>query len=262
MVKTNSDTIKCIISGGDIAPEKVSAKELAEFIIALEKTLALTVAKHSGIKEEEDFFISLVGISKGSLNLQLASNHPYQANQAVKFLGDAFNKKIYNGFSRAITDELKPIRAFLDKHHSEARFCFDTEGTTTLLLTPGFQLPDTKDFQIEGETTLCGELFRVGGIDPKAALRIAPNEDVFCDISEELAHKLASSLYKRVSLTGVATWDIDTYKILAFEVEDFEELEDLPIDEVMSNAGDILRDTYKSIDPDKYVRKLRSDEEW
>lgn len=260
MSLVNTDTIKCIIIGNDISPEKLPAKELAEFITALEQSLVATAIKHSRIRDKE-FMISIVGINKGSLSLDLKGNYAEETINAIKTIGYAINNKNFNLLTKDAVSGLKTIFHFLNDHGCKAKFCYSTEGEPTAFLDPNTELPDLKEYQISGETTLYGQLIRVGGVKPRATLRIAEGEDVFCDVSAEQAHKLANKLYHRVSLTGIAIWDIDTYKILSFKMMDFEELEDVPLDKAIKDLADILQTYYEDVnDPVTYIEKLRSDE--
>lgn len=259
-MSAKSNTIKCIIEGSNISPELLSAKELAELITALEHTLVATANKHSKNRSKE-FIISIVGINKGSLSLELKGNYVEETNEAIQAIGWAINKREFNRLTKDSVDGLKSIFNFLDKHKCKAKFCFSSEGEPTAFLDPTIELPDSKQYQISGETTIYGQLIRVGGVKPRATLRVAEGEDIFCDIKEHQVHQLASKLYQRVSLTGIASWDIDTYKILSFKVTDFEELEEVPIDKAIQDLAKTIGKYYEDVDdPIAYIQKLRSDE--
>ncbi len=260
-MSTNStDTMKCVIIGSDISPEKLSAKELAEFITALEKTLVSTANKHSKVRDKE-FIVSIVGINSGSVNLEFKGNYAEEINGAIKVIGDAISKQDFDWLTKDSVDGLKTMFHFLEKHDCKAKFCYSSEGEATAFLDPIIELPDPKHYQISGETTLYGQLIRIGGVKPRATLRVADGEDVFCDVSAEQVYKLANKLYHRLSLTGMASWDADTYKILSFKVSNFEELEDIPIDQAIKDLSKIIGKYYEDIDdPVAYIQNLRSDE--
>lgn len=72
---------------------------------------------------------------------------------------------------------------------------------------------------LTGETTLYGEVKRVGGFKPRVVLKTIQGDTIYCDASKALAQELGRRLYTEVGVRGQAKWNMQTLRIDAFIIE-------------------------------------------
>lgn len=92
-------------------------------------------------------------------------------------------------------------------------------------------------------TTVSGELVRIGGTGELAQVLIQDFSGKVitgCTVDKVTATKLAAHIYKPVRLHGVGSWSRNergVWDLARMHVQSFDSLEDVPIDEVLEEAG-------------------------
>lgn len=248
----------------DISPEKLSAKELAEFLLAFEKTIFLTARKSDPLINRETFLFGLTQINKGSVELSFQYSHPELVNQAINNVAKSINTQQLRLLPKESYEALTETIKVLDRLNSTATFAFgDESGTPTLVLDSESFLLEPKETLVTGESTLYGQLVRLGGRNEISA-DIKPLDDgqlIHCRLTQELARELSPKLYSDVGVNGIATWDINTYDIKNFTITEILPYEGTDIVNAMKNLAQALGQHYKDIDPDQHIKDLREDKE-
>jgi hypothetical protein len=115
-------------------------------------------------------------------------------------------------------------------------------------MRPDFQPRLVEPSVIEGETTLFGEVERVGGAEPKVALRLPDGSSVYCEVTKEQARELGKRLYQPVCVVGTATWRLPTYIIEAFRLHKVTDYEDTPPSVAISELARVLAPHWADVD--------------
>ncbi len=115
---------------------------------------------------------------------------------------------------------------------------------------------------LHGDTTVVGEVKRVGGATSRRCLLRLPDRRriLYCNVeSDDLVRRLGQHLYEQIAATGTATWIHRSWRIYQFTIKDFTQprLGD-PNEaiEQLRNAG--LKAWDQIEDPDAFIRELRS----
>jgi hypothetical protein len=115
---------------------------------------------------------------------------------------------------------------------------------------------------LHGDTTVVGEVKRVGGATSRRCLLRVPDRRriLYCNVeSDDLVRRLGQHLYEQIAATGTATWIHRSWRIYEFTIKDFTQPKLGDLDEAIEqlrNAG--LKAWDQVGDPDAFIRELRS----
>lgn len=121
-----------------------------------------------------------------------------------------------------------------------------------------------------GLTTLYGRFFKVGGLGPQtASLQLDDGKRVSVRLRDkEMAIDLGKRLHQTIGLEGEAVWFTDTDELKSFEAHKISSFSDRNADESVRTFSDALEalrkvsgDRWDKVDPERYLKDLRSDEE-
>lgn len=192
-------------AGGGILPENVRAGEMAEILNSIEDMVSAMVAKDHPTLTKEDLVVGLVNIKRGSVHLQFSSKIPEVALPAFVQVSKTIKTKKFDALPKTALKSLQTFSSFVHKKNCDAEF-ITRNGKTKVLatFTPDIQILSAGS--LSGETTIYGQVIRVGGREPKAMIETVDGLTVYCDMeSEDLARELGERLYTWVSLKGRAT---------------------------------------------------------
>jgi len=229
MGKTEKKSIYFKLEGAPrIKPQAFSGKDIATIILNLEDSLR-AVAKDQNPELDEEFLtISLVEIRHESAGLRFIPSFP-QVSAAFIFLASCIEQDSLEKVPNRAIDSLKEIqKVIIHKENCVGSFISGRKKITQL--TSNTKLNVKAPAIINGETTLFGEIQRIGGAEPKVVLRLHTGELLSLDVSEEIARSFGNRLYTEVGLRGFATWSYPNNKLLSFKVISLTDFEDTPID--------------------------------
>jgi hypothetical protein len=203
--------------------------------------------------------VSLVSIEGGSEKLVLTMDPPYLA--ATVAVTRAVSRGGVEDLPAETLRELRSLSCSVANHGWALEFEADERvGIEAARLEPetipAARLPP----RLQGTTTVHARCLRVGGVEPKAELRLSTSGALlYASLSEEDAKALARRLYEEVVLEGRATWDAETW-----EIEDFRILGVSPYqttDPVLAfkELAESARGRWDDVDAVEYVRKLREE---
>lgn len=207
-------------------PDEVPATDLCEFVTEFVKAVAATVSEAAEVTDPAAgeatlvaSCVSLVDISEGSDRLTFATTQQYAP--AVARIASSIRRRRYSSLPRTAHESLHRMSQVTHRRGWGIRFPGNRKlGIQTATLKMGSDIPAPQTPPaMTGSTTLLGRLMRVGGVSPKAELRMPNRSDLlYVDVTEEMAMALANRLYQDVSLEGTAIWDPDTWRMRSFKV--------------------------------------------
>lgn len=257
--------IKVKLDGhGSGAPTPVStpAGELADLIAHIETAIVETARQLEVETSPGDTSVSVVAIGEGSNRLTLSVVLPLAI--AASSISQAMETGDYSRLPMRAHRALHNISQQMIK--KEWAFLFEPFPEQQIAagsISSGNPVPDPDARRIKGTTVVFGECIRVGGVKPKADLRIANRTDLLhATVTSAIAKTLARQLYEHVAIEGEATWEPDTWEIKEFEATrlvDYRGTQD-PL-AAFTELAKVAGKRWEGVDAGAYVRGLRSRDE-
>lgn len=242
---TSETLLEIRFSGGGILPENIRAGELAEILSSIEDMLTALVTKEHPKLTKDDLLLGLVNIEGGSVHLQFSSQLPEITHPAFVKVTKSIKNRDFATLPPATIKSINNISSFVRKKNCEAEF-ISKNGKAKVLATITPDVNISPPGFLKGDTTLYGQIIRVGGRNPKAMIETAEGVTVYCDMeNEELARELGERLYMWVNVKGKATWDSLSLHLEDFrinEVEDFGGSAVQAFEELTQIAGNYFKD--------------------
>ncbi len=244
---------------GDIFPETIRAKELADMLANIEESLTTIILKENPDVNIEELIIGLVEVGKGSAKLRFQSSMQAIALAAFAMLSTAIDTNDFTKVPIATIKSVKSISDFTRKRNCVAEFRAHADSEQPLAsITPSTEIAIPEAYQLTGETMIYGRVIRVGGIAPKAVVKLSDRQTVYCDVKENLAKEMGYRLYTWVGLSGYATWNVGDYSLESFKIEKVTDYEEYPISKSISELSSIIGKHLKDkIDVVSIVSELR-----
>lgn len=234
-------------TGSGMKPGNIRSKELAEIIEAFEDMIVSVVLRDNPALGREAVIIGLVNIKDESIGLQFLPNLTDLTIPATLRITESIAAHNFNQLPSTTIKSVQIIASFVKKYQCEAELrTYNGQAEVRAIITPSMEIPSI--VSLIGETTLYGEIKRVGGIDPRVTLRTIDGQTIYCDVSEELAKELGHRLYTQVALQGEAQWSPDTLQLEGFRIEKLLDYEEAPITEAFAELAKIVGDTFDDID--------------
>lgn len=254
----NRHQVYVAITGAQVSPEQVSLKELVGILSRLDRAI-VSYAAAQQIDLSEDASVSLVHIESGSECLVFSVPDPLVG--VVAGISKAVGERQYGELPAETYEELYALSQAvslrgwdLEIKEDNARGIqyarFGAKEPLDAPYAPAF---------VKGTTTVYGQCLRVGGVHPKAELRLPSGKLMHVDLSEQVAKELATRLYEEVALEGAATWDTATWEILEFRVSQvtaFQKTDPVLAFKELAEAAHGAWDTVDAVD---FVHGLRRD---
>lgn len=239
----------------DCSPEDIPLKDLTVILENFYKTIR-SINEASPVGVTDELKISLVDIDKGSCHLGFAL---------------ATNEETENYIEKTISELTSQHSVHLPqdvtKNYSALEKAATQWGKASIIIDDTVYPFQSNSYSeqlsfCKGFTTVYGTLQKIGGkLTPKAV--ITPEgytTQLSCDISFEQAKSLAHKLYKKVGLSGEATFDVNTLKLKTFKVIEILDYED----DFLAGLKAVYKATpnaWKDIDVKKTLFDLRHKEE-
>ncbi|MBT3194548.1 MAG: hypothetical protein HN341_18530 [Verrucomicrobia bacterium] len=218
-------------AGRDIRPAAVRARDLAEVINSFDDMLSTSILSENPDVRREDLVISFVHIEDGSVHLRFLPNLRPLALVALQTIATAVSTGEFHGVPRHSVKCLKTIQTFTRRHGCTAELRDHVDAATPLATID--QDTDIAELPfLEGETTLFGEVLRVGGRTPRVMFRLSGDSVLYCDATYPVAKVLGEKLYTWVCVKGAAKWNPETLAT-----------EELSIREIISSPSEALTGT-------------------
>jgi hypothetical protein len=245
------------IDGEDVSPETVSFADLSEIVKTLEMALA-AVARSSGERTKKgELTVSLVGVAPGSDNVVLAL--PSRLLTAAGRVSRSLASNNFVDFPVAATKGLRRLWKFLNHRDWTFGFVPDGNGVAAAQILPDVEI--LKPNSIRGRTTVYGKCERVGGAT-RQTMRIRLLTGEACNFvvkSKSLAQKIGTRLHTVIGVEGEAWWEAHTLRMQKFVADNLLDYNPTSPKETFSELAKSADGFWDTIDPDEYVKRLRSD---
>ena len=176
----NHEIMEIKFSGENIFPETIRAKELADILANVEESLTAIILKENATINIDDLIIGLVNIEEGSAKLRFKSSMQATVLTAFTLLVTAIAQSDYAKIPLASIKSVKAISDFTKKKNCIAEFRTHADSTEPLAsITPQTEIIIPETYQIKGETTIYGKVIRVGGVSPKAMIKLTDKQTVY-----------------------------------------------------------------------------------
>ncbi len=251
-----------------LGPETVRASDLAIVLKNLEGTIVET-AKAQDIPlayEPDAVLVSLVRVDPGaSSDLTFAVAHPI--SPAASIVSQAVAERRF---------EALPLQAQIhlyemSKHSIQNRWAYEFKSVSGLKIAPAvisYEFPVPRPSEVattSGKSTLWGNLFKVGGDVPRAVLRLRNGKLFAARVTRDIVELIQANqlIYKDIGLIGTATWRLDNWSLESFEASSVADYrpDDASLAETFHNLREASQGRWDSVDPDRFVRDLRSEGE-
>ena len=218
------------------------------------------VALRSQADIEPSHLFSLIGVEQGSCVYLLDAPDPVAP--AADEVTRAIAQDDYNRLPRVAHEAVRTIwkrQADLGREVTIAAPRHTAESFARI--RPSHEVPQVASRPtISGVTTVYGHLLRVGGVRPRARLRLSHGGFLSASITQAQARQLAPRLYTDVGLEGEASWSAFTGELEALKVQRLSPYEGLSGADALAELARNDGDHWRGIDADAYVRHLREGE--
>jgi hypothetical protein len=252
-------TFQIRFTGGDVHPVTVPAHELADLLLGAEQAISSLASKEFPELDASTLVIGLSSIKDASLGLEFTTNRPDVVGPAFQRLANGIHSKTWEDFPSRSLAGLEIIANFTSRRKCAAQFWNGVGSTEPLaVLDENFCESIPRRSRVRGETLVYGRVERVGGVEPKARLRLLNGDSLSCRLSEGLARQLGGKLYEEVALRGTATWDASDYSLIYFYADELTNYEPIGLTEAFQELKAVAGRYYSDIeDVVSYVRDFR-----
>lgn len=246
------------IDGKDVSPSTVAARDLFDLILSLEAAIAAT-AQGLGATDADDLQFSLVRISDGSDAAGLALSE--QMFRGAEVVSRSIKQNDFTALPPEAHGHLRRLWKRSRATNWSLSIIPKDNGIVRCVIDPRVEI--LRPTPIAGRTTLYGTLDRIGGERKPTAVLIVPHLGrlTIRIATRAFAQELADSLFEAIGLEGEATWNSESWEIEDFHadriVPDFQQVTP---SEAFAHLATAAGDRWDEIDPDEYVRELRSED--
>ncbi|MDX1521752.1 MAG: hypothetical protein R3264_09005 [Anaerolineae bacterium] len=248
-------------TGSGMKPGGIRSKEIAEIIEAYEDMIVSVVTHENPELHKDIIVVGLTNITDESIGLQFLPNVPDLTFPAARKVSNAFDTLDFNILPSSAVKSAAKIISFVKKHECEAEIIEieDNEYKKLAIITPSTAIPTTP--VLTGETTIYGEITRVGGIDPRVQLKTVDGQTIYCDVSRELARELGHKLYSPIALSGKAIWDTDSLVLEEFQIKEVLDYEQVSLSDAFVELREAAGNSFEHVDNvSEFATQLRRGE--
>lgn len=254
---THNITLEITLTGEGMSPGRIRSREIAEVIDCIEDMVASVVIRDHPELKKEAIVIGLSNIRSGSISLEFSPNLLELTLPAARLITKSISKNNFGTLPSSTLNSLKKLSAFTRRHQCNAEFSTQNGKLESLaVLTPETTIPEV--YPLSGETTLHGEITRVGGAEPKIQFRTLDKKIIYCSTSKSIAKKAGARLYTLVELRGLAQWNSETFEIENFHVVDISNYKETSPSEAFRELANLIGDQIDQIDNvDHFISEIR-----
>jgi hypothetical protein len=207
--------------------------------------------------------LHLIGIVSGSAMYNVAAEDPERALKTLSETGISLGNPERSQWGDEL---LSPVERLSDVARSlgcEIEFRRPgKDGDILATITPqSYEMLSATAF-VNGESSICGYLERVGGAtERRCGLRLPnqPAKMVFCPVQTvELVRQLGQHIYRNVIVSGTVTWFRRTWKVKSVLVKSFEPAKEGSILEALGHIYEAGGKAWDDVeDADKLIAEIR-----
>lgn len=265
-IKAPEPIFEVEFTGSGIYPEMIPLGTLARTLTAIQRIasgieLEEEDSEEAAGNEPENGAIRLLNVRRGSAVYRFVGESANLALQRLRMVGAVLSKPEEIGDNDYILSPLERISAAAKSLACEVVVRKPGKaGSVLARIGPGSYDQIAKSIFVDGETSITGEVKRVGGAtDVRCALRVPFQPRLlYCKVdSKDIARQLGDCLYKRVSANGRARWIRGTWRIRVFTITSFNPLKEGSISAAFEALYDAGGSGWDRIDdPEKYIEEV------
>ena len=240
---------------GPEGPTSVSLSDMADVLVQLERVVVTYAQVTSSQPPEGSVTISLVAIRQGSEGLVFSVPEPVLSAVAL------MSRNVHDGtfVSREAHCEIFGLWEQLRNRHWGMVFLEDS-SIHAAEISPNREInPPPPPPEVTGDTSLLARCLRVGGVRPKAELRLHTGELLYPEVSEEVAKELGKRLYDEVVVRATATWRTDTWEVVRLRIDSVSPFRRVDPVLAFKELAESAKGHWDEIDAREFVESLRVD---
>ena len=252
--------IEIRLAGKAMIPGAVRSHELAEVIASIEEMIVSVVpAQNLGLHKDE-IVVGLASIQDGSIRLGFNSLMASVVVAGYLSVAEAVRTEDFSALPYDSRVALRKIVAFTRHHQCVAELLSPQDDTLIASITPATAVAEPG--LVRGQTTLYGQIQRVGGKSPRVMFETITGETIYCETSKQLAQQLGHRLYEFAEITGMASWNPNGWQLEEFQIESFIPSEGKTPEETIIELKRLVGQYFDDIDDvQSYVSSIRSEPE-
>lgn len=255
----NEQSIEIRFTGGDIRPEIVRASDLADVLRAIDELVG-SVALNEALTRDPLFLTSLTLVEESSLKLHFTPSDGQAGREAWGLISRSVEQQSYRRLPHRATRALRRVVEFTQTYNCESELRLPETDQVLARITPSMIVADAP--LIRGETTLYGQVLRVGGRRPKVLIASHDNSGtVACDVNQDIARVLGGRLYTDIAVSGMAIWNAETLRIESFEIIELLPYQKTALADALRRISERFGKYYDKIDVDEFMSSVRGDKE-
>lgn len=250
-------TVEILLTGTGMSPGKIRSKEIAEVIESVEDMVASMVIRDHPELKKEAIVIGLKSIRQGSIGLKFSPNLAELTLPATRRITQSISENDFGMLPSGTLSSLRKLSTFSRRHQCNAEFFAENGKLESLaVITPETHIPDI--YPISGETSLYGEITRVGGAEPRIQFKTLDGKIIYCDTSKLIAKKAGTKLYSKVELRGLAEWNSETFEIENFNVFDISDYKTSLPSEAFEELSNLIGSSFDNVqDVNRFASEIR-----
>ena len=243
-MEENTAIIELKFDVGNIKPSVVKVSAVAELIKSFEGAVEAVIRHNHPEIRHGYVFMSFDQIRHESLTIRCIA---HKANEyvipAYSTIISAFRSGNFNNLPSSSIEELRKIIRFTRKYNCDGSFI--SEGKQVANFNTDTDVSYSHDYVLRGETTLYGEVIKVGGDNPRVQVKVNNEYIIGFDVKKEIAIYLAAQLYKEIGLRGIARWDKTTNRIIDFKVDSVIDVETQNLNRTFEELNHLFGDYFQ-----------------
>ncbi|MFL6199294.1 MAG: hypothetical protein ACJ76J_08970 [Thermoanaerobaculia bacterium] len=242
---------------GPEGPSSVALGDLAGVLARFERAVATYLKLEKVEIPEGSVAVSLLDIRQGSEGLVFSVPPPVMPVVALMSRNILHNSYASNDAHC----EIYQLWEELHRHEWGLAFVHDSLHDIVPAEIPQGRgvPPPPKPSEVKGDTTILARCLRVGGVKPKAEIRLQTGELLYPDVAEAVAKDLGKYLYEEVVLKATATWRTDTWQVVDLQIDSISPFRRVDPVLAFKELADAAKGRWDEVDAKEYVDRLRSD---
>ena len=241
---------------GPEGPASVAIGDLAGVLAQFERTVAAYLQLEKVEIPEGAVAVSLLDIRDGSEGLVFSVPSPVMPAVALmsrNILDNSYASREAHCEIYRLWEELRSRKwglAFVpdSRHNIVAAEIPPDRGVS----------PPPRPSEIKGDTTILARCLRVGGVKPKAEIRLHTGELLYPDVSEVVAKELGKFLYDEVVVKATATWRTDTWQVTDLQIDSISPFRRVDPVLAFKELAEAAKGRWDEVDAKEYVARLRT----
>lgn len=218
------DILELKFDGNGVNPATVKPHEIAELINSFEKALLSTIKQNNPEIDTDTLLFTFEDLQNKSLSLGFktlaypSNNIDLKAIVVSGFLAitSGFNESNFSDLPIQTITHLKTFTKFSKRHNCNGSFRHNDIVVSSF--TPATEVSTDKVKWLKEEATLYGKLIDSGGENPNVHIKVSEDQTIIFKVSEAEAKELATRLYEKVAVKGIAKFNPKTLEVIEFKL--------------------------------------------